>query len=643
MPQGEDPREDADRLRDEQGDPEAAFELGNAYAGRRDLKAAEEAYRRADEQGHGTAAAQLGLLLLSMGDVSGAEEAYRRADERGDGLGALRLGELLGARGQWDEAKEAYARADRRGLDVRGADLPAVLGAGAPEHRPEAARSSTFANPVMIGAVAVLVTLIAVFLAYTANGGLPFVPTRELKVDIGDGSNLVVGNDVLEGGHRVGFVYALKPARLPSGVTAAELTLKLSVSQGKIPVDSRVEVRLRSILGSKYVDLVRGRSTHVLPDGGTLPVSQTNVPVQLDQVFDIFNPPTRQAVAGNLQGFGDTFASRGGDLNQTIQSLPALLQYLQPVASYLSAPSTELTRFFDSLNGFTQAVAPVSGTFVSLFGDAATTFQAISSSPGDLEATIRESPSTLAVSTDSLRTQQPFLVDLATFGGYLSPAAASLRASLPDINPAIEAGTRTLGQTPILNSRLQQVMSSLRSLAQDPGTNVALNGLLSTVGLLNPMVRYLGPYQTVCDNFNYTWTLLADTVSEPTSFGTAQRALLMSANAAQANNPATEPASAPQNGGSAPDTPLGGTGYYHNPTYGAAIDNSGNADCEGGQRGYPRQLNYYDPQHRLLDTDAHTPGNQGTNFAGRTHVPAGETFSRNPQSGPQVPSTPSNP
>jgi virulence factor Mce-like protein len=496
-----------------------------------------------------------------------------------------------------------------------------------------------------VGAVTVLVVIVAVFLAYNANKGLPFVPTRELKVNIGDGSNLVVGNDVLEGGHRIGFVSKLQPVGLKNGTTGAQLTLKLSKNNGSIPVDSTVTVRLRSVLGSKYVDITRGTSTHSYADGSTMAISQTNVPVQLDQVFDIFNPPTRTAVQGNLVGFGDTFAARGADLSSTIQSLPALLGYLTPVAAYLADPATGLTRFLNSLDSFTGAVSPVSGTLVSLFRDSATTFGAIASSPANLEATIAKSPSTLAVSTTSLRIQQPFLVDLTRFGGYLTPATASLKAALPNINPALEAGSVTLKQTPVLNQKLQQLMDQLKTLAQDPGTNVALNGLTSTVNLLNPMVRYLGPYQTVCDYWNYTWTDLADAVSEPTAFGTAQRSLFMSANPLQPNNPGTQPASAPVNGNAPLGdlNPLGGNVYFHDKHYGAAVDNSGNADCETGQRGYPRQLNYFDPQHRLFDTDQHTPGNQGATYAGRAHVPAGETFSRDPQTGPQVPYNPTNP
>ncbi len=319
--------------------------------------------------------------------------------------------------------------------------------------------------------------------------------------------------------------------------------------------------------------------------------------------------------------------------------------YLTPVAAYLSDPATGLVRFLNSLGSFTGAVSPVSGTLVDLFRDSATTFGAIAANPGNLEATIAKSPSTLSVSTTSLEVQQPFLVDLARFGGYLTPATASLKGALPYINPALEAGSVTLRQTPSLNVKLQQLLDQLNSLAVDPGTNVALNGLTATVDELNPMVRYLGPYQTVCDYWNYTWTDLADVVSEPSAFGTAQRGMFMSADPAQPNNPAAQPASQPVNGGSpgGDSNPLGGNITFHDKHYGAAVDNSGNADCETGQRGYPRQLNYFDPQHRLFDTDQHTPGNQGPTYAGRAHVPAGETFTRNPQTGPQTPYNPTNP
>ena len=307
-------------------------------------------------------------------------------------------------------------------------------------------QQSAFANPVLIGAVTVLVLLVAVFLAYNANEGLPFVPTRELKVDIANGSELVAGNDVREGGYLIGIVSALKPVTMENGQTGAQLTLKLNKAYGEVPIDSTVSIQPRSVLGLKYLDLHKGTSTpHVRRRRDAPGQSQTNVPVQFDDVFKMFDPKTRAAVQEDLDGFGDTLASRGSALNDTIASLPALFGHLEPVARYLSDPSTELTRFFNGLNSFMGAVAPVAQVNAELFGKMATTFGAIDRNPPDLKATISESPSTLQVSTQSLAAQQPLLTDLTTFGQYMTPATKSLEVALPVLNPALEQGTQVLG------------------------------------------------------------------------------------------------------------------------------------------------------------------------------------------------------
>jgi hypothetical protein len=155
------------------------------------------------------------------------------------------------------------------------------------------------------------------------------------------------------------------------------------------------------------------------------------------------------------------------------------------------------------------------------------------------------------------------------------------------------------------------------------------------------MVRYLGPYQTVCNDWNYWWTYLSEHISARTSFGFAQRALLNTD--PFAGPPYNEKYTVSQQGAVAPAGTAGGPEYLHAQVYGAAIDNQGFADCETGQRGYPRKLNFFDPLGRLLALDQHTPGNQGPTFHGRARVPAGETFSRDPLTGPQTGYTPGNP
>ena len=84
-------------------------------------------------------------------------------------------------------------------------------------------------------------------------------------------------------------------------------------------------------------------------------------------------------------------------------------------------------------------------------------------------------------------TQQPFLVDFDDARDTtLTPATAELKAALPDIVPAIEVGTTTLERTPSLNANLQRLMVALKNLAVAPGTNIALNGLVSTVTIAEP-------------------------------------------------------------------------------------------------------------------------------------------------------------
>ena len=496
-----------------EGDAHAAFEAGGRMAQKGDLEGAEEAYRRADEGGHPTAAAYAGVFDEARGDTRAAERAYQRADERGDGFGAFRLGLLLSRAGDWDAARAAWERADERGevqppFDpvalVRRQTDPAMTGPRAGMPRP------AFASPVLIGAVTVLIAIIAVFLAYNANTGLPFVPTRQLRVDVGNGAQLVPGNDVDEGGLRVGLISEMKPVELPNGQVGAQLTLQLSRSTGKIPVDSTATIRPRSVLGLKYLNILPGRSRKTFSDGGTMPISQTNVPVQFEDINTLFDAKTRPAVQRDLAGYGDALTARGSALNDTIASLPSLFQHLQPVAQYLSDPNTQLTRFLVALNGFMGTVSPVAHVNAELFKDQATTFEAISRNASDLANTIRESPSTLDVSTASLKVQQPFFVDLTTFSKYLAPATSQLEQALPNINPALAAGIKVLPRTPSMNQKLEGVLSSLKSLALDPGTNVALNGLTTTVGTLNPMIRYLGPYATVCNDWNYFRVELAD-------------------------------------------------------------------------------------------------------------------------------------
>ena len=237
--------------------------------------------------------------------------------------------------------------------------------------------ASIAANPVLIGAATTLVVIVAVFLAYNANSGLPFVPTYDFKVEVPNAAGLVVGNDVRLGGTRIGTVSDIQAKTLANGADIAVLDLKLETSVQPIPASTRVAVRPRSPLGLKYVQLTRGAGTEDLPQNGTIPLRQSTQPVELDEFFDMFSAPTRRAIQGNLLAYGNGFAGRGTDLNFAVQDLEPFLTEWTPVMRNLASAKTDLRGFWDGLAQSAAATAPVAETNAQMFRNLDTTFTAL--------------------------------------------------------------------------------------------------------------------------------------------------------------------------------------------------------------------------------------------------------------------------
>jgi virulence factor Mce-like protein len=490
--------------------------------------------------------------------------------------------------------------------------------------------ASIVSNPVLVGAVTLLVTLVAVFLAYNANNGLPFVPTTTLRVQLTDGANLVKGNEVRSGGYRVGVIQAMEPVELRDGSTGALLTLKLDRKVGAIPRDTSAVVRARSALGLKYLDLRTGKSDQTLQDGDLLPADQTEVPVDLDRVFEMFDEKTRAGARKNLTGFGDSFAGRGESLGRLVEELPGLFEHLEPVMRNLSDPGTGLTRFFDELADAARIVAPVAKTQSKLFADMATTFEAIGRDEQALKDFIAKGPETLDVSTDSLRVQRPFLRDFAAFSDDFRGATRELRGALPTVNSAISSGIGVQRRAVAMNGQLGDAMRALRGLAEPPATAAGLRALTATITTLNPQLRYYGPFVTVCNYWNYFWTYIAEHFSEEDITGNIQRALINSTGR-QDDSLGSQGANAPANGR---DVREGNAQFFQGPPHAFAVGPDGRADCESGQRGFlTREARYLPPEY-MIHVDPHSPGLQGPTFTGKARVPEGQTFSHIPETGP---------
>jgi ABC-type transporter Mla subunit MlaD len=491
--------------------------------------------------------------------------------------------------------------------------------------------TSIVASPLLIGAITVLVVVVAVVLAYNANKGLPFVPSLEVHVRAGNALSLGRGGEVREGGTRVGFVEEVRNVKLPNGEAGAEFELKLDRSVGDVPVDTTFTIRPRSPLGLKYLDMARGESDRAVRQGHTFPVTATTLPVEIDDFNRIYDEETRRGVRRNTMAFGDAFAGRGIAINETVAELPRLFALVYPVTRNLADPRTQIGRFFRELGDAARVISPIADTQADLFTRMANTFEAFSRDTEALKATISRTHLLFTAGIESFPVQRPFLTETAKLARLMRPVARELRPTLPLINPALARGIPVTRRSVGFYEDLEPPLRSLRDLATDPASGIALRALGGTARTLNPQLRFLGPYQTICNNWNYWWTFLSEHLAAESGRGFSQRAESKNA-APQTNNQGSMGAYEPVNGQGYEDfmSPRGSNMHLHSTPYNHAITDGGQADCENGQRGYMRRYTLYPEPHYLMQTRADIPGIQGPTYKGRAKLPKGQTFTREP-------------
>ena len=490
------------------------------------------------------------------------------------------------------------------------------------------------ASPVLIGAVTLLIAIVAVFISYQANNGLPFVPTYQLKAELPNGSKLVKGNEVRAGGFRVGIVKDIKSARRTvNGEERAIAVVDLNLDKQIEPlsVDTKFLVRPRSALGLKYVELIPGTSRRTYQDGDTMPLSRAsqNAP-ELEDVLSTFAPRTRDDARRSLEGFGNSIAGRGPAINTTIRELEPFTRYLLPVMRNLSDPDTELKNFFPALGAAAAEAAPVAQVQARWFGEMATTFAAIGRDPEALRETIEESPPTLEAATESFRVQTPFLARFAEVSRELQPGAALLPTTLPLINDALQAGVPAFRETPELSDRLEQLFRAAEDLGDNPNTLLALRDLRQALKVTKPAIKFVAPYQTVCNYLVYFFNPLGTHQSSVVPGGASERILAKLVDTQQENSlgstESTHPVDVPTD-----QDPQGEPAKQslHTQYGGPAVDGSGRADCQAGQTGYPNRV-VTDPRYPPDDSaggfvgggshvavDGNTPGLAGGTFKAR--------------------------
>jgi virulence factor Mce-like protein len=455
-------------------------------------------------------------------------------------------------------------------------------------------RSNSLAgSPLLIGAVTTLIVVVAVFLSYNANNGLPFTPTYDIKVQLPEASGLQKGNQVRIGGERVGVISALSPYQNPAtGRVTAIVSLKLEKGVEPLPANTTALVQSVSTIGLKYLALERGSGGRSLKAGETIPVSQAREPVDIDQFFDMFDQKTRAANQVNLTSFGNGFAGRGIGLNETFATLRPLVTNAIPVLHNLASPQTGFGNLFVALDRAAKEVAPVANEQAAFYSDLDTFFTAFASVSPSLEQAIEGGPPALRQATHSFPFEAEFVNKSAVFMHLLHPSAHILRTVAAPLGHAFEVGAVNLRAATALTAEFAEAAQAFAAFAKNPIVTGGIEDLTHTLGLGNPLFAGLASTQTNCNYVTLAFRNLASLLSESVGVGTLARATPIFApkgpnneglpSSAPANGPSVDHTSA--QGGIAP-TPIDDNHVHVNP-YPNVGGPGQPLECEAGNEPY---------------------------------------------------------
>jgi virulence factor Mce-like protein len=322
-------------------------------------------------------------------------------------------------------------------------------------------------SPVAIGLIALAVILVLVFLGFTKD--IPITKPYEVNAVFQSANSIRVGSPVRIAGVEVGKVKEVKPRE---GTDAAVVVLQIDDDGLPLHEDATAKIRPRIFLeGNFFVDLESGSpSAPELDDGGTIAVTRTATPVQLDEVLTALQSDTRQdlkdllaalAVALNSEPTAeeddDADPSARGEtaaksFNDAYDDIPEAERSTAVVLEALlgTEPDQDLSRLIDGTARVTGALIRNETALRNLITNFNATMAAFASESGNLRTSIRELPLTLESANRALTSLNEAFPPTRAFAREIIPGVretpATIEAALPWIDQARPLmGDRELG------------------------------------------------------------------------------------------------------------------------------------------------------------------------------------------------------
>ena len=327
---------------------------------------------------------------------------------------------------------------------------------------------------------AIVIAIIAVITFLVFGNDIPFTRPFQMKVVVANAQNLKTRSPVRIAGVTVGEVQKVEHV---GDATTSVITVNMSDRGLPLYKDAQVKVRPRIFLeGNFFLDVQPGTpGAGKLSDGGTIPVTQTSGPVQLDQVLTALQSNTRQDLQKLVRGYGtalNTQSTKQEDkrqdpdvrgktaaeaLNQSLTYSPDALRGVALVNQ--AAQGTEihdLSKLIAGTQKISAALTRNDQNLKDLVTNFNTTMSAFASRSSDLKSTIALLPGVLNLANSTF----------SNLNRAFPPTRAFAREILPGVRetgPTITASFPWVRQTRALVSpaELQGLVRDLRPAVSD--------------------------------------------------------------------------------------------------------------------------------------------------------------------------------
>jgi phospholipid/cholesterol/gamma-HCH transport system substrate-binding protein len=211
---------------------------------------------------------------------------------------------------------------------------------------PHIGRSFSSRNPTPIGAIGLVFLLVLLIAAFNASK-LPLIGGgTEYSAYFTESANLKQGDNVRIAGIKVGSVTGVEIDTSKNLVKAT-----FTVKNGFVGDQSRVNIKLKTLLGAKYLD-IESIGQHAQDHNKTIPVSRTTTPFD---IYPAFTDLTRTIQQLNTKTLSESFRTLAEDFQGTPKDV-------RPVVTGLSRLSTTIASRDQALHELLARANQVTGT-----------------------------------------------------------------------------------------------------------------------------------------------------------------------------------------------------------------------------------------------------------------------------------------